>query len=94
MPHYMFLRTMDDEVRGVVKKVAGSTVTVRATAWDGSESDITVKIDPAGAMYLDGVNGQKLDAIKVGQGIRVFPKRPQTIVALKRREKSSDAKAR
>lgn len=85
-PHYVFLRTMDDEVRGVVKKVAGSTMTVLATAWDGSESDITVKVDPAGAMYLDGVNGQELDAIKVGQGIRVFPKRPQTIVALKRRE--------
>jgi hypothetical protein len=85
-PHYVFLRTMDDEVRGVVKKIAGATVTVRATAWDGSESDITVKVDPAGATYLDGVKGQESDAIKVDQRIRVFPMRPQTIVALKRRE--------
>jgi len=84
-PHYMFLRTMDDEIRGVVKRVAGSTVTVRATAWDGLESDVTVRIDPAGTMYLDGVKGQEPEAIKVGQGIRVFPKRAQTTVALKRR---------
>ena len=82
-PVQTFFRTMDDEIRGTISAVSGSTLTIATIAWDGSEGSATIDIDPAGISYLDGVAGAA--APVVGQRIRVFPQRPQTVVALLKR---------
>ena len=81
-PEMVYMRTMDDEIRGEVTAVDGSDITIQATDWDGKTSTQVITIDPAGKLYVDGVSGQSADAVVVGQRIRIFPKRPQTIVAL------------
>jgi hypothetical protein len=91
-PVQSFFSTRTDEIRGTVSAVDGTTLTIATVDWDGNPGTTTVVIDPDGTSYLDGVvNG---GAAAVGQTIRVFPKRPQTIVALLRRSLITNGSSR
>lgn len=78
----LYMSTRKGEVDGVVSKVDGNTITFAGGDLDPDAGDHTVTLEEGGRILVDGSEGDA-SAIQVGQYIRVFPARTQSVVALR-----------
>ena len=85
----LYMSTRKGEIDGTVTKIDGSKVTISGSEIDPDAGEQTFTIDGNARVLVDGIDGAA-SAIQVGQYVRVFPARNQSVVALKEWKPSGD----